>query len=174
MTTTSLVPQIIDYLVAQAQASTVLGADLPDPVIVLDGPEITGDTLAESRHLWIGGLPSATATEAVTASADQDFAFSDRGRTRNETGDIMCAADAWGGSTVLKTHRDACHAIVSAVELLLRGDPVSGGPGDYTMGDLVLWSQVAGPYEWTPRQTQDGAGMLCIFKITYEGRLVTT
>lgn len=174
MTTTSLTPQVIDYLVAQAKASTSLGAAPVKRVIVLDGPEVTGDTLADPLHLWIGGLPQAAATGVVTASADQDFALSDQARTRDETGDVMCAADAWSGTTVLKTQRDACHAIVSAVELLLRGHPSSGGPGDYTMGDLVFWSGVAGPYEWTPRQTADGAGMLCTFKVTYRGRVFTS
>lgn len=174
MTTTSLTPQVIDYLVSACEASAQLGAAQPVPVIVHDGPEITGDDLAESLHLWIGGLPQSAATAVVTASADQDFAFSDQARTRDENGEVMCAADAWSGSTILKRQRDACHAIVSAVELLLRGYPGSGGPGDYTMGDLVLWSGVAGPYEWTPRQVQGGSGMLCTFKITYRGRLVTT
>lgn len=174
-TTTSLTPAVIDYLVTACRASTVLGAAFPDPVVVMDGPETTADTLTENRHLWIGGWPGfAGAVGGVTAAADQDFAFADRGRTRTETGDVQCAAHAWGGSTVMKTHRDSCHAIVSAVELLLRGDPVSGGPGDYSMGGLLLWSQVAGPYEWTPRQGDEGAGMLCTFKITYEGRLYTS
>jgi hypothetical protein len=169
-TTTSLIPAVTDYLVTAATASTALGAAVPQ-VIVLDGPPVTGDTLVDPRHLFIGWDPQAANTPA--AQAVQDFAFIDHARTRDEDGEIMCAADAWGGSTVMKVHRDSAAAIVAAVELMLRGDPASGGPGDASMGGLVFWAGVAGPYAWYPRQTPDGAGMLCTFRITYRARLTT-
>jgi hypothetical protein len=171
-TLTSQTPAVIDYLVTAATASTSLGAAQPVPVIVLDGPEATADTLAEPLHLWIGHDPK-NETEA-TASADQDFAFMDYARTRDERGEITCAADAWGGSATLKIYRDQCAGIAGAVELLLRGTAGTGGPGDASMGGLALWSQVVGPFTWYPRQTPDGAGMLCVFKIAYYARLTTS
>jgi hypothetical protein len=171
VTATTLTPQVIDYLVAACAASTTLGAAQPVPVIIHDGPELTSDTLEEPRHLWIGGYPAALKSGEPGASGDQDFAFSgDQGATRDETIDIVCAADSWGGGISLKTFRDDCEAIVDAVSLMLRGSPRTGGPGDFSLGGLVMWAATTGPFEWYPRQTADGAGMLCTFKIQYRGR----
>lgn len=170
-TITSVVPAVIDYLVEVCQASPLLGQAQPDPVVVLDGPETTADTMAEARHLWIGGVPERDG-EPATASSAQDFALLDHARTRDETGEIQCAAHAWSGSTVMKAQRDACAGIVAAVELELRGDEVSGGPGDASLGGIALWAQVT-ETQWTPRQSPSGAEMTCMFKIAYRARLTT-
>lgn len=172
MTTTSQVPAVIDYLVTACQASPQLGASPTAPVIVIDGPEETADTLAEPLHLWIGWDQEATG--GPDAEATQDWPVMDHARTRDENGTITCTADAWSGDTRMKTQRDSCAAIVAAVELLLRGDTLTGGPGDASMGGLVMWSGVAGPFQWVPRQTADGAGCSCVFRVTYRARLVTT
>ena len=169
-TLTSRVPQVIDYLVGQAQASTLLGKNPAAPVTVIDGPAVTNDTLAEPLHLWIGHDQAATGD--LSANADQSWPVMDHARTRDEGGTVTLTADAWSGSTVMKTVRDQCAAIVAAVELLLRGDGRTG-PGDTTMGGLVLWSAVDGPFAWTQRQTQDGAGCSCVFHVTYTARLTT-
>ena len=172
MTTTSQVPAVIDWLVAAAQASPALGASASAPVVVLDGPEVTADTLAEPLHLWVGWDQEATGS--ADAEATQTWPVLDKARTRDEDGAITCTADAWSGDTAMKTQRDSCAAIVAAVELLLRGTPAAGGPGDASMGGLVLWSQVAGPFTWHPRQTADGAGCACVFRVTYRARLTTS
>lgn len=169
--TTSVIPQVIDYMVAQAGASSSLGLASP-AVVVIDGPHLTDDTLAQPMHLWIGHDPYADGQEA--ASADQDFAGLDMGLKRNETGQVTCTAEAWAGGDVIKTQRDTTAGIVAAVELLLRGTPRSGGPGDTSMGGLVLWSQVSGPFSWYQKATQDGLSVGCVFRITYQARLVTS
>jgi hypothetical protein len=172
MTTTSQIPAIIDYLVNSCQQSTALGAAAGTAkVIVIDGPPLTTDTFADKLHLYIGGNPD---TDVVTATAVQAWPVMDSARTRDEDGDITLTADAWVGSSVMKTARDACAAIVAAVELLLRGTLAVGGPGDATMGGLAMWSSVDGPYSWTQRQTQQGAGCSCEFRITYRARLTTS
>lgn len=171
MTATTLFPQVCDYLVAACQASTLLGGAQPVPVIIHDGPEVTGDTLAGPRHLWIGGQPSTVHAGDAGGSLAQDFAFvGDQAAARDENGAIMCTADSWGGGTALKTFRDDCEAIIDAISLMLRGRPQAGGPGDFSLGGLVFWAQVSGPFDFYPRQTQDGAGMRCAFRITYYGR----
>lgn len=171
MTTTSQIPAVVDYLVAQCQASTSIGAATP-PVIVLDGPQVTDDTLAEPLHLWIGHDAYAGGDPAATAV--QDFAeIGSNAALRDEDGEITCTAEAWAGGDVIKAQRDACAAIVAAVELLLRGRPLDGGPGDTEMGGLVLWSQVSGPYTWYQQQSQEGSTAGCVFKITYKARLLT-
>jgi len=171
-TTTTQVPAVTDYLVAAAKASTALGRARPKPVHVFDGPNPSKTLSGLSRALWIGFNPANQGEPAATAS--QDFAFLDAGRTRDEDGVIDCAAQFWSGDTTVKTARDGCDAIVAAVELLLRGTPQTGGPGDASMGGLALWSGVTGPFDWHPAQVTKGAVVLCVFRIAYRARLVTS
>lgn len=170
MTTTTQVPAVLDYLVAQCAASTSLGAAVP-PVIVFDGPNITDDLLAEPLHLWIGYDPMTPGGPA--AETDQDWPNLDQARTLDETAEITCAAEAWSGTPTVKTVRDQCDAIVAAVALLLRGTTVSGGPGDTQMGGLVFWSRVTAG-QWYQRPSQDGLAVMHVFKIMYQARLVTS
>ncbi len=171
MTTTTQVPAVLDYLVTKATASTSLGASATNPVIIHDGPSLTTDTLIEPLHRWIGW--DQVSGGGTGADAVQSWPVLDKARTRDEDGTVVLTADACSGTTTLKTVRDSCLSIVSAVELLLRGNGVTG-PGDATMGGLVLWSAVDGPFQWTPRQTPEGAGCACVFHITYRARLTTT
>lgn len=172
MTATTLLPAVIDYLVSAAESSSLLGNAQPVPVVVLDGPELTTDTLVEARHLWIGDDP---VSGEPAASVTQDFAFlGDQGATREERGEIICAADSWSGGTEMKPNRDDCEAIIDALSVMLRGRPQTGGPGDFSLGGLVEWAQVTGPMQWYPRQKQGAAGMLCVFRITYQGRTTVT
>jgi hypothetical protein len=169
VTTTSRVPAVIDWLVSGAQGSALIGAASP-AVIVIDGPTQTPDTETEPLHLWVGADP-----EQLTA-AGMDFTQSwpvlDYARTKDEDGTVVLVADAWGGGDSAKTVRDQCAAIVAGVELLVRGNG-STGPGDASMGGLVLWSSVD-VGQWRQRKTQQGAGCSCVIQVTYRARLVTT
>lgn len=166
---TSLVPAVIDWLVAAAAGSPLLGGSVIAPVAVHDGPPVTTDTLAQQRHLWVGADPGGA---DLAAEAVQSFPVMDRARTREEEGDVILTADAWTGSSDMKEARDACAAIVAGTEALLRGMP-PGGPGDATMGGLVMWAAVDGPFAWTQRQGQAGAGCACSFRVAYRARLLT-
>ena len=66
MTTTTQVPDVLDYLYTTCKASTLLGAAPGTPVIVFDGPNITDDTAAEPLHLWIGYDPMNPGAETAT------------------------------------------------------------------------------------------------------------
>lgn len=170
MSTTTQVPDVLDYLFAACKASTSLGSASPR-VVVLDGPNITDDTLAEQLHLWIGyNLMSPGETAATT---DADWPNLDHARTLDEAGEITCTAEAWGGGDVVKTYRDRCDAIVGAVDLLLRGGPLGEGPGDTTMGGLVFWSRVAAG-SWYQFPRQPGISVVHVFKIVYQARLVSS
>lgn len=171
MTTTSQVPDVIDYLVAQAQASLSLGASPTAPVVIHDGPPLTADTLVQPLHLYIGW--DQVSGSGGDPSAVQSWPVLDHARTKDEDGTIVCTADAWSGDTTMKTQRDACAAIVAAVELLLRGEPDAGGPGDASMGGLLLWSGVDAA-TWFPRQTPGGAGCACVFTVIFRARLTTS
>lgn len=167
MTTTSQVPAVTDWLVNACQGSAALSA-----VTVADGPQPPAATQDMQQVLWIGADPASLGD--VAAEADQDWPVLDHARTRDENGTITCAAQHWSGDTTIKTHRDGAAAIVAAVELLLRGDTLTGGPGDASMGGLVMWSGVSGPYQWYPRQVASGALVLVVFRITYRARLTTS
>lgn len=165
MTTTSVVPAVIDYLVAQARAA------LPG-VTVFDGPQPAESWKAIPQILWIGA--DAMNAAGLGAEASQDWpVLGDFGRTRDESGTITCTCRHWGGDTAIKPHRDGAASIIAAVELLLRGLPGEGGPGDITMGGLVMWAGVDGPMQWYPRQKPNGAEVACMFRVVYRARLVT-
>jgi len=166
-TTTSQVPAVTDWLVAAAAASPSLSG-----VSVFDGPQPPAATQAINQVLWIGADPANPADMA--AEATQNWPVLDHARTRDENAVIVCAAQHWSGDPAVKTHRDGAAAIVAAVELLLRGDTLTGGPGDASMGGLVMWSQAGGPFQWYPRQVASGTAMLVVFRITYRARLVTS
>lgn len=169
MTTTSAVPAVIDYLVAAAKASPLLGLASP-PVSVFDGPQPPVATQALPRVLWIGA--DATNPDATVADATQSWPVMDHARTKDEDTDIICSAQHWSGDPSNKVHRDGAAAIVAGVETMLRGDG-STGPGDAKMGGLALWSGVD-VGQWTPRQVAGGVAWLVTFKIIYRARLITT
>jgi len=169
-TLTSQVPAVTDWLVQACQSSPQLGAATP-AVNVFDGPQPPAATQSMESVLWVGANPADLGASA--ASATQDFPLLDKGRTRGENGTVDLAVQHWSGDTDIKTHRDACAAMVGAVELLLRGLPADGGPGDLTMGGLVYWASVDGPFQWYPRQVAQGALMLVTFSVTYYTRLTT-
>lgn len=170
MTAATMVPQVLDYLYAACQQSPLLGQASP-AVAVYDGPNPTTDALASQRLLWIGYDPQNPGMEAATIATD--WPVLDFARTEDEDAEITCAAEYWSGSTVMKANRDACAAIVEAVADLLRGTPGTGGPGDTTMGGLVFWSRVTAA-AWGQVQKDDGVSVVCVFKVQYRARLVTT
>ena len=171
-TLTSRVPAVTDYLVAAANASPLLGAHPTAKVSVFDGPQVPAATQSLERVLWIGADPAALGDAA--AEAEQHFPVLDHARTRDEDGSIVIAAQHWNGDTSNKTHRDGAAAIIAGVELLLRGLPQDpGSPGDTTMGGLVWWSEVTGPFAWRPRQVASGALCLVTCFVTYHTRLTT-
>lgn len=169
MTTTSQVPAVIDWLVNAATVSTSLGAANP-PVSVFDGPQPPAATQALEQVLWVGCDPMQPDT--VAADLVQSWPVMDHARTKDEDGTLVCAAQHWSGDPSVRTHRDGAFAIAGAVELLLRGDGRTG-PGDASMGGLVMWSGVDAGEMYT-RQIAGGVAVLLVFKIVYRARLVTT
>lgn len=170
MTTTSQVPAVIDYLVATAKTSSLLGQANP-AVSVFDGVQPPAATQALPQVLWIGADP--TQPDGVFADGTQSFALLDHARTKDEDGIITCAAQHWSGDPSVKVHRDGAAAIVAGVETMLRGDAGVTGPGDAKMGGLVLWSGVD-VGRWQTRQLAGGVAVLVVFTVMFRARLVTT
>lgn len=167
-TTTDLTHDVLNYLVAQAQASPNLGAAQP-PVAIADGPTPPGEFLTQPLRLWIGFNALAGGPETGTAAQQFAYVGNSAGR-RQEDGDITCTAEAWSGDPTPANARALCKAVVGGVEILLRGYPQINGPGDSSMGGLVQWSEVTG-LSWTQSQDQAGYSAMCVFHVTYRAYL---
>ena len=177
---TEYIPQVINYLLAQAASSTSLGA-APVPVTVIDGQPVTQDVLVVNetgltQRLWVGssGYVQSGQTDAA-AMSHQGFAFINQGRTRDDDIDIACAAEAIAGDSVMAEARAGAFAVLAAVELMLRGAPGTSpaSPGDTTMGGLVYWSEVTGPIELMQEQSSQGSIALVKFRVTAFVRLTS-
>ena len=187
---TEITPYVIDYLVAQAQASPYLGAANP-AVTIFDGPPPTSNQLVMSpsgltQRLWIGAdaVQVAAGQLSDAATAEQGFAFLDNARTRDDQVDIDCAAECGSGDSVMASARGAggldgsgAFAVMAAVEVMLRGGPnpsaAIAGPGDSTMGGLVQWSEVVAPISLKQVQRQSGAWAIVGFKVSAFVRLTS-
>lgn len=179
-TITEYIPDVITYLLDQADTNASLGAAVP-PVVIIDGQPATQDVLVLdpsglTQRLWIGSqgyIPSGQLSEGATAA--QGFAFLDQARTRDDQMDIMCAAEAIAGDATMADARNGAFAVMAAVEVMLRGSPGTSpaSPGDATMGGLVQWSEVSGPIELLQEQISQGAVALVRFRVTAFKRLTT-
>jgi hypothetical protein len=159
MTTTSRVPQVIDYLVILFQAAAALGQATP-PVNVIDGPKVTADP--GPLALWVGvddiDAVAAGALPAAAASTQQWMGGLGRGN-RTEAVEVHCTAQAWSGSDDVRALRVAVAGIVSAVEDVLRGDPGLGG-----MTPGVKDAAVTG-CDWRQGPTGRGMAARAVFTI---------
>jgi len=169
-TITDLVHDVTNYLVAQAQQNTALGAAFTSPVLVIDGPTVNRDqVLTVPLRLWIGY--DAITGMAESGSARQRWPFVGvSGAYREEEGSLTCTAEAWTGDPTASVARASCKAVVGAVEIMLRGAPATGGPGDTTMGGLVQWSQIE-EFTWFQDQSNNGMSAACVFRVTWLARL---
>lgn len=170
MSLTDTVPDVIDYLVAQCQASAALAALGPAGCEVLDGPQPSTAVDGKEYVLWIGHNPKSV--DEPAGEAEQGFAFL-ASSTRDEAGEVICAAKHWSGDFEnFAAHRTAVKAVLAAVELLLRGGDAAGGPGDATMGGLVQWSEFT-EVTWWQSLADGGAEAYATFKISYFVRLTS-
>jgi len=173
-TTTELTGAVIDWLVNACNQSPVLGVQNPQ-VLIFDGPTLSDTQLVAPQRVWIGADGYTTpGAEVEAATFSENFAFLDHARTRDDTIDVACACEYFDGDpTHQKIARDGALALMGAVELLLRGDPSTGGPGDASMGGLVFWSQVTGPGALIQSQKSAGVSALVRFRVSAFARLMT-
>jgi hypothetical protein len=123
--TTSRVPALIDYLVAEFTTAATLGAATP-AVLVFDGPPTTGDPAPLALYV---GVDDAFADTAATSATSEQTATG-LAQKREELATIHLAAVAWAGTDDMKTVRASAYSIVGAVEDLVRADTALAGlPG---------------------------------------------
>lgn len=152
---TSVIPQLIDALVAAATAA------LPDQgIVVLDGYGVTEFT---GNYLMIGIDDPYRPDASVSASSTQDWAHANY-TTRNEEGDVTCAAVSWSGDANQKTSRDAAYATTAAVENLLRANPSLGLTA-------LLWTSYGTTTQLEQSQDEDGSWALVVFSVHFRARI---
>jgi hypothetical protein len=179
-TLTEYIPDVLAYLLAQAQASASLGGASP-PVTIIDGQPATQDALIDNpagltQRLWIGsGGYAAPGQPTAAATSEQGFSFLDQARSRDDQINVAMAGEAIAGDGVMADARAGAFAVMAVIELLLRGSPgtIPASPGDATMGALVQWSEVVGPVELLEQQTSQGALALVRFRVSAFIRLTS-
>jgi hypothetical protein len=157
----SVVPDVIDYLVALFTADVTLGqAPAPNTVAVIDGPRL--EQTPTQRNLYVG-MTDPDADEPISANSEQEWAALGK-QAVTETLTIHCCAEAWSGETDVRTLRLAAYGIVHAVEVLVRADPMLGG--------LVLFCEpVSGGSELRQDQTSQGVLVKVLFRIDAKARI---
>ena len=152
---TSVVPAVIDALVALADAA-LTGVTVHDAFGVSSDP---GD------YLMVGVQDPNDTGVAVSAESSQSFPHVGY-RTREEVGGVWCTALSWNGDADQKAARDAVYATVAAVEDLLRDDPTLGlAATSFFVAEFGSTS--------TLRQDQDkhGASAEVSFQVAFKARI---
>lgn len=149
---TSAIPALIDALVLK------LTNALPG-IIVSDGIGNFGDT---GDFLMIGVDDPDKPDAATTASSQQAWASANH-TTRDESGEITCAALSWNGDAGAKAARDAVFATCAAVENLLRQNPSLDVPG-------LLWTSYGTNTTLTQDQTTSATAMV-VFSVYFRARI---
>lgn len=154
---TTQVDAVILALTTKWQALSVPAGTL-DGVRVVDGPQVTDD--ASQEWLFVGHDAAEPRSSNDAATAGQTLmAYL---RTKQEDGDVRCAAVVVRGDTDIPAARQRALAIVSAAENALRLDMVLSG--------LVMHSFIAG-IAYTPFQTDHGAKVRVVFTVTYQAQI---
>lgn len=150
---TSLIPAVIDALVAAAQTA------MPN-VSVRDGFTVTGDS---GDFLMVGADDPDSDTAADSASSQQAWAHANH-MARDDNGEINCVALSWSGDSDQKAVRDAAYAIVAGIENVLRANPTLDVPG-------VLWTGFGSTQTLRQDQYQEGVDARVSFTVAFRGRI---
>jgi hypothetical protein len=153
---TSVVPQLIDALVARTRAA------LPN-IEVFDGTGVSADP---GDFVMIGVEDPDPASTGFSATASQTAGPLGSTKPRDQTGVLWCIAYSWTGDLDQKLARDTAYSYLAAVENLLRADPTlgiaAGGMFVAQMGDTEQLSQ---------KPTKGGVDAALMFNISFFARI---
>lgn len=157
MTVNSLIPDIIDALIAKANSLSAITSNAD----VTDGYSIS----SSQRDLFSIGVDDP-GSESQAASAMSKQAWHSTS-TREEDGEIVIAAIANDGGSNMKTARDAAFGYVRAFADAIRSDYTLGG---LTNGSARLVNvQFGDQVDYYSNQTNEqGAEATVVFRVTFE------
>ena len=152
MSRTSVVPDLIDGLIALCAQSMDCTVSDTWPVDMNSGPRI------------LFGVEDLDGERARGASSRQSWPHASK-VSRDEEGEVYGAIWVTSGVESAKDARDAAYAISGTLEGLLRADVTVGIPA-------VLWTSYS-PDWYTPYRLDTGFGVACAvyFSISYKARL---
>lgn len=160
---TSVVPALIDALVAQAQAA------LPN-LLVLDGfgmpPSAADNTGSAGDCLMVGAESPDDTGLSLAASTDESPGPFGTNRPRDESGEITMVALSWNGDKDTKAARDAVYATAAAVANLCRTS-TNGNLGVTGVWQLGYGSRS----ELAQDQTDQAAVAQLTFRISFRARI---
>jgi hypothetical protein len=153
--TTSVVPALIDALIAHAALRTGMST-----VLVQDGD--FGNPNDPGYRFMVGASGPQSLSAAAVAQADQVWPLA-TATGRDETGSIACGIYGSLGVVVPKEVRDEVFRIAGEVQTMLRTDILQSVPG-------LRWTSYTGQ---TVEQLIDenGTHILLTFKVEFKARI---
>jgi len=148
---TSVIPTLIDALIAGFKTA-VPGVQVFDGFGLTDDP---GDSVTV-------GADDPDAITGHAATSRQTFALA-AGRSRDEEGEVTCAATSKNGDGDPKRARDSAFAMTNAIENWLRGADL-GLP-------TLLWVGYGSETNYIQDQDNTGAFATVIFRIAFKARI---
>jgi hypothetical protein len=127
-------------------------------VTVSDGPPRTNEPGA---YLFVG-IDNPDTDSGIGASGTQAWPLATNS-TREDQGEVWLAAYADNGAGLIKPARDAATAVMKAIQDRVRVNLTLGIPG-------LLWLSF-GDYSYRPMQTENGAAVVLLFRVTYSARI---
>ena len=142
------VDAVIDALV------TALSADATLSGLVIDGPPVTEDVLADVVTIGFAWDPD----DDTSADIEQEYHELGAAAKRDERVDVRCAAVAFRGDADMAAARARCVVLLGAVESVLRADYALG------LADVLRVEVTAGSLRQL--QTAQGAEAILPFTVT--------
>lgn len=151
----SLVPEVIDAVVAQTAAPlAAIGAMVSD-----------GDLMPalNTTALLVGVDDNELDGTASSASETQDWANA-HGAAVDASGTVTCAIYSWSTDRNQKTARDQVYAVADVLATVCAATPTLGIP-------RLLWTRAYTQQALRQRQTDQGAYALLIVSLFYRARV---
>jgi len=151
-TSTSVIFGLIDALV-DGFAAAVPGVQVYDGYGISDDP----------GNFVMVGIDDPNSVIGQSGMSRQTFALA-AGRSRDEEGEVTCAATCWDGSGDARAARAALSAITVSLETWLRGHDFQGLP-------TLLWVGYGSETQVLQELTDSGALATVIFRIAFRARI---
>ncbi len=158
---TSVIPVLIDALVDN------LPAVVPSGVIVLDSYDTSNDS--PNDFLMVGVADPLSETPGQAAFSQQVPATIGSSRSRDEMGQVACAAVGTDGGGRMRSARASAYAIAAAVETWTRtADRAVAALG---LPGLLLLEYGADTQYLQNVTSEDGAVATVVFRIAFKARI---